>query len=203
MSGIHLVRVLGQRFDRVPHARVGRRAVIMGHVDFVADAPHQQSGIVLVLIDGTLMLCDLLGREARIAVIEALTRLPDPQSERHQQAEIMGLVESLACDGFAPSAQRVSAAGRHARHELLIASPTHEEWIAVDQQAALGDLDELRFVSEQMRCRPVEASQPRAAAIILRRHGLAVAAATAECDEHAQTSQARTRGNAANHRRPR
>ena len=116
--------------DRLPDG-----GVVAGLEPFhlVADGPEQQRRVVLVAQDGFSRALELLLDLCRVAVVEAVTFMAEPDADRHGHAESLGFVEDPACIIGTPGAHRVGTRSGK----------------ALERRAPAGALDEVRLAAPQ------------------------------------------------------
>ncbi len=102
--------------------------------DLVADSPREQRGVVLELGDRVADHLPLPLDRGLIAVVEPVTRVPDPDAHVHRQTVCVRLVEHALRVIDVPGANRVRPRGRELRevapaprtaHKVRLAPPEH------------------------------------------------------------------------------
>ena len=100
--GVLLVNHLGDVVEGVPHLEVGVEEVVL-----VAEPPHQDGRVVLVGADDLAEPRELGLDGPAVVVVEALALLTGPETERHAQPLLVGLVEDVDGLARAPRPDRV------------------------------------------------------------------------------------------------
>ena len=102
MMRIDAFRERGNVVDRRPD-----RGVVSVAFHFVANAPHEQRGMILVLQNRGfgffVLLADLIG----VVVVKAVARMFKPDTDRERETKFVSLVESLLNVVSAPRTTRV------------------------------------------------------------------------------------------------